>query len=304
MNMTNQTVMPTEIKSEAQSGSGDAVNSVGKLCRCGCGTKIYPDERGNTRNWVRGHAAIGKKQSPEWVANKAAAMKRAWADQSKMQRMRRQSPELVEKRIAKLRGRKLSQDRIEKIRKDIKLAWASGKYQNARKPTHYTPRVVSDAQKQQIIEAGKAFATAEWMHKISALRDLHRLSEMNRKRMLGTHGFGRGARDRPDHCKALHWIVRDARGFIHEFDNLQSWARANEWRFLPDDRPQSKLPLWRRAVGGINNTQRTDRKGQHHWKGWTLVSVLERKEQGAPDLLARDRVAMEDRLKPGLRAGD
>lgn len=107
------------------------------------------------------------------------------------------------------------------------------------------------------------------------------------KKTIGNN-YGRAARDRIDHCKAHHWIIRDNKGILYEFNNLKSWCRKNEEKFLPDEFPDSKLPLWRRAYGGFNNMQRTDRRAAHSWKGWTLVSVIERKEIGAPDLLARN----------------
>lgn len=242
-----------------------SLQRVVRLCLCGCGTEILPDERGRARNWVRGHAAIGKKQSPEWVAKKAEGMKKAWADPAKLKTMRHQSPEMVEKRIAKLRGRKHPAERCEAASR----------------------RMTGTKLKPETIAKLRALYPNGIVPKLSEASEAKRRKSISEQRK-GTHNFGRAARDRLDHFNALHWIVRDNRGVIHEFDNLQSWCRANEWRFLPDDRPSSKLKLWQRAVSGFNGQQRTDRKGQHQWKGWTLVSVLERKQQGAPDLLARD----------------
>jgi hypothetical protein len=236
--------------------------AITNLCSCGCGTEIFPDERGRHRNWVRGHAAIGKKQSVEWVARKVAGLKKAWTDPNKFKSTRHQSPELVEKRIAKLRGRKQSAEQI---------AAASRRMTG----TKLKPETI--AKLRVLYPNGLNLSEASEAKRRKSISDQRK----------GTHNFGRAARDRLDHFNALHWIVRDNRGVIHEFDNLQSWCRANEWRFQPDDRPKSKLKLWQRAVGGFNNQQRTDKKGQHQWKGWTLVSVLERRQQCAPDLLAR-----------------
>jgi len=102
----------------------------------------------------------------------------------------------------------------------------------------------------------------------------------------GKHGFGRGARDNPNHHRSKHWVIRDNRGVIHEFDNLESWCRANEWRFQPNTRPDISRPLWRQASMGIVKLNASRGKSQSY-HGWTLVSVVERQEQGAPDLLGR-----------------
>jgi hypothetical protein len=103
----------------------------------------------------------------------------------------------------------------------------------------------------------------------------------------GKHGFGRAARDNPNHHCALHWIIRDNRGVIHECDNLRAWCRSNEWRFLPDMRPWSKMPLHARASHGVSRLGQANGK-VCSWHGWTLVSVVERQEQGAPDLMDRE----------------
>jgi hypothetical protein len=232
------------------------------LCSCGCGTELFPDDRGRPRKWVRGHAHRNKKHSAEWSAKQSRGLRSAWSNPDNFTTLRTQSPELVEKRIAKLRGRVRPPEECAAISKAL------------------TGRKLSEETKAKIPKLkGPQFLTAEQERKRRASISVQR---------KGTHGYGRAARDNPAHFNALHWIVRDSRGVIHEFDNLQSWCRTNEWRFEPDDRPSSKLPLWRRAIGGFNNMQRTDRKASHQWKGWTLVSVLERKQHGAPDLLARE----------------
>lgn len=255
-----EAALPGEVKSSAA-----GLQCLGRLCLCGCRTEVFPSDRGRVRNWVRGHAAIGKKQSAEWVAKRAAGMKRAWADPGKLKAMRHQSPELVEKRIAKLRGRKHSAERVAAMSR----------------------RMLGTKRKPETIAKLRALYPNGIMSKLSAASEAKRRKSISEQRK-GTHNFGRAARDRLDHCKALHWIVRDSRGVVHEFDNLHAWCRANEWRFLPDACPNSKLKLWQRAVGGFNGQQRTDGKGQSQWQGWTLVSVLERKQRGAPDLLERE----------------
>jgi hypothetical protein len=112
--------------------------------------------------------------------------------------------------------------------------------------------------------------------------------EATRAMLLGGHGRGRAMRDRPDHGSAKHWIVRAPNNLLYEFDNLQAWCRANEHLLLPDMTPWAKLPLWRRAAGGFSHQLNKRGKATHHWRGWILVSCVERYEQGAPDLLGRE----------------
>lgn len=210
-----------------------------------------------------GHAMKGKKFGKERLMRMAEGLRRAWADPGKFLTMRHQSEELIRRRIGPLVGRHISEEQ---------------------------KRAISRANTgRKLSEAHRLASSKQWF---TGPKNLEPEIEKRRRKGIsearkGCHNYGRAARDRLDHFNALHWIIRDTRGVIHEFDNLQSWCRANEWRFLPDARPKSKLPLWFRAVSGFNNQQRMDGKATHQWRGWTLVSVLERKEQGAPDLLER-----------------
>jgi len=100
---------------------------------------------------------------------------------------------------------------------------------------------------------------------------------------IGTHGFGRAARDNPNHALAKEWEIRSPRGEYFRIKNLQSWCRQNEHRFH-DDRPESKMPLWKRAYGGLREMQRKDRP-TCSWHGWTLVASeqFERDVFGIPN---------------------
>ena len=243
------------------------------LCKCGCGAELAPDKRGRALVWARGHSHRGKKHSPEWSARQSSGLKSAWSDESKFKTMRHQSPELVARRLAKFGGvmPPMTPERRAKISAALTGRKLSSEHRAASSKGWFSKGQVG---------------APERLRELSAESEAKRRKSISEQR-VGCHNYGRAARDRLDHFNALHWIVRDNRGVIHEFDNLQSWARANEHRFLPDDRSESKLPLWLRAVGGFNDMQRTDGKGSHQWKGWTLVSVLERKVTGAPDLMSR-----------------
>lgn len=212
----------------------------------------------------------GKKHSPEWVEAQAAGVAKAWKDPSKFKTMRKQSRELVAKRFAK---------------------WGGSPEAHARAVLH-TPEVAKKISQSLI---GRKLSDE---HKARSASGLFRYEQLTleqkakrnsaiAKQRIGCHNYGRAARDRLDHFNAKHWVIRSPEGITYEFDNLQSWCRANESLFLPDDHPGAKLPLWHRAVSGFNGMIRRDAKAQHAWKGWTLVSSIERHAQGAPDLLKR-----------------
>lgn len=203
------------------------------------------------------------KHSDQWVAAQRAGVEKAWQDPEKFKRMRNQSEDLIEKRIAPLRGRKRDLEVCEKISAAL------------------TGRKLSDEHKAKVLRTG-----LRGPNSLTEEQQKLRNASISRSK-IGTHGYGRAERDRPDHCKALHWVIMDSYGRVHEFDNLSSWARKNEALFLPDERPESKLPLWMRAVRGVINMRRTDKKAPHHWKGWTLVSGVERSGGGVEDLLDR-----------------
>lgn len=156
--------------------------------------------------------------------------------------MRNQSSELVEKRVAGNRGRKLPKEHKVAISNGLRGRKLSKEHRSKCK----IPVLTGEAEKKR----RKA------------------ISEQRK----GTQGYGRGSRDRLDHFNALHWVVEYITGERYEFDNLQSWARAHEHLFLPDDRPKSKLPLWQRFVSGMNGIRQ---KHQYVWKGWRLISVKE-----------------------------
>ena len=243
---------------------------VSKPCACGCGEMTTPG-----RTYILNHNMRGKQHDAAWVENQVSGLKRAWKDASKFVSVRNPSRELIEKRISPLRGTK----RPEEVGSKISAALKGRKLS----PEHRAVAVANLRQSGSGFKPGQRPALSPEAEE----RRLKNAAEALRARMSGSHGFGRAARDRKDHCKAMHWIVRAPNGVIYEFDNLQSWARANVSLLLPDMAPASKLPLWYRFVLGMNNLQRTDGKGGHSWRGWTLVSVMERREQGAPDLINR-----------------
>lgn len=239
------------------------MSDVSGACGCGCGGLAKAGNR-----FIKGHNQRGKSHDASWLANQSAGMKKAWLSPDTFKTNRSQPPELIARRSAKQKA--IMAARSEQQRTE----------QNAKISAALSGRKLSEERRHEAVKTLLRYPDLSEDAK-------RRRNETISKSLIGTHGFGRGAKDRLDHWKALHWVVRDSRGVIHEFDNLQAWCRKNEHRFLPDTFQNAKLPLWKRAVGGFNDMQRTDKKGTHQWKGWTLVSVKERETIGAPDLLDR-----------------
>lgn len=90
----------------------------------------------------------------------------------------------------------------------------------------------------------------------------------------GSHGFGLTKRGRIDHCRAKAFRIRSPLGEVYEVKNLAEWCRANEDKFRPDDFPQSKTPLSKRAQVGFSLL--VCGKGKAcSWRGWTAVCVFD-----------------------------
>ena len=85
----------------------------------------------------------------------------------------------------------------------------------------------------------------------------------------GTNGFGRQARGREDHGRALVWTIKSPSGETWTFPNLVEWCRKNEDVF-----PKchgAKMPTWKRASDGLRVAFR---RGVS-WYDWTVVSCEE-----------------------------
>ena len=181
--------------------------------------------------------------------------------------------------------------------KGIKLAHDAGMYAHLigiKRPEiseKMKGRVASESTRKKISAAltGRQLSESHRIKTVQNLRVVRRAGlteeqESRRRKSIsiqrkGTHGFGRSAINNPKHFNAKIWRIRSPFGKYYEFSNLRSWARKNEVLFMPDERPESRLPLWRRAVGGFNDMSRADSKGTHSWRGWTLVGKNQQESQ-------------------------
>ncbi|MEY2500588.1 MAG: hypothetical protein QOI07_922 [Verrucomicrobiota bacterium] len=250
---------------------------------------------------------IGRIHGPEWRNNQSTGLKRAWAS-GKFRHMKRPDYKAIG---AKNRGKKRPTAAIEATRKGVKAAWERGVYN---KPETVAKRTA------HLKSLPRPGASRQQMDKIRAMRDLDalrpafsaamkkrvkqwkkdgtwdRIREAHCKKLLGSHGFGRGKRGRLDHYAAKRWVVRDPYGNVHLFDNLNEWSRRNEELFH-DDRPGARLPFAQRISAGIKHLSHKRVNNPTSYKGWVLVSSSEQ----TADPLGRDQSANQvGRLPEGL----
>lgn len=95
---------------------------------------------------------------------------------------------------------------------------------------------------------------------------LRRMWQKSNEVTRGTHGFGRQARGREDHGRALVWTIQDPDGETWTMANLTEWCRQNEDMFPVY--PGAKTPTWKRATDGL----RTAFRRQETWYGWSVIS--------------------------------
>jgi hypothetical protein len=97
----------------------------------------------------------------------------------------------------------------------------------------------------------------------------------------------------PEHRKARLWRLRDPDGRVHEFHNLTSFIRNNPQLFDARDvvwkptKPGSSMArCLAQNLSCLSPRQKNPRVGS--WKGWTWVSIHERRFNDGKDLLARN----------------
>ena len=125
-----------------------------------------------------------------------------------------------------------------KISATIKAAWAAGR----------------------IPRKSRAFLQGMW--------------EKSNRVTRGQHGFGRQARGREDHGRALRWTVQAPDGEVWTFLNLSEWCRQHEEMF--PSWPGAEMPTWKRAADGL----RTAYRRQCGWHGWMVLTCEDADESG------------------------
>jgi hypothetical protein len=96
----------------------------------------------------------------------------------------------------------------------------------------------------------------------------------------------------PENHSGKFWRLRDPRGRFHEFRNLSNFIRDNPSLFLPEDVQWVGKGRKKRcrafALRGLHPSRKV---GLSTWKGWTWISIYERRFNDGLDLLDRVVVA-------------
>ena len=95
---------------------------------------------------------------------------------------------------------------------------------------------------------------------------LQRMWKKSNEVTRGTNGFGRQARGRTDHGRALVWTIQAPDGETWTAANLLEWCRQNEDMF--PKYPGAKMPTAKRAADGLMTAYRR----QLTWYGWSIIS--------------------------------
>jgi hypothetical protein len=113
-------------------------------------------------------------------------------------------------------------------------------------------------------------------------------------RLAGRPGTGRNAKNNPDFTNARHLLLRDPRGREHEARNIAKFVRENSGLFQPEDvvwrvraKKKGRGKTWscKAHEGLLSLVKPSVTRGS--WKGWTVVSIYERRFNDGNDLLDR-----------------
>lgn len=92
----------------------------------------------------------------------------------------------------------------------------------------------------------------------------------------GSNGFGRQARGRSDHGRALIWTIQSPDGEQWTIANLRDWCRKNEEMFPVYD--GAITPTWKRAADGLMTAHRRNET----WYGWSIISCQPNSKASQP----------------------
>ena len=92
---------------------------------------------------------------------------------------------------------------------------------------------------------------------------------------LGSHGFGSNRQGLIDHSCAKSYRLIAPGGSVFEVKNLSEWCRKHIDRFMPDDRPKSKMDLCSRAIAGLSFVACGKTPS---WKCWTVELVEDKND--------------------------
>jgi hypothetical protein len=209
-----------------------------KTCLCGCGSEVFPDGRGRPRNWVKGHAMIGKKQSAETIKKAVASRKITNPNYGNSK----------QPRICKTCGTVFVQ-------------------KHRHNPLYCSGKCYPQAE---------AFRQKKWETKrLEAYNRLPQTKPLSETR----HNVKR-------------WHLRSPANIEYHPLNLNRFVLMNAHLFDPNDvvsRYKSGKSSICRAVASLKHLRPSDKKKKqtNTWKGWTWISIYERRFNDGRDLLER-----------------
>jgi hypothetical protein len=124
------------------------------------------------------------------------------------------------------------------------------------------------AGRKKISEATKRTYTEGRLHRHTS-DTLKKMWQKSNEITRGKHGFGRQAKGRPDHSRALIWVIQSPDGNDYIITNLVEWCRQNEYLF--PEMPNAKMPTWKRAADGLY----TAYKRGYSWHKWHVILCSE-----------------------------
>jgi hypothetical protein len=178
------------------------------------------------------------------------------------------------------KGRKLSPETKEKIRS----ALLGKKHATARnKGRKHTPET---REKMRLAKLGKQYSVKGRKHTLEAIEKM-RLSHLGKEYIYPYRGT--------QHHMAFACEFRSPTNVVWYVKNVRHFVRTHPELFDPEDvimkKQKSSKYYYCNAASGLGKlTGRTRPRGS--WKGWTLVSKVEKEDNKGKDLL--DRVLVED----------
>ncbi|MHC1762890.1 MAG: hypothetical protein AB9869_01100 [Verrucomicrobiia bacterium] len=112
------------------------------------------------------------------------------------------------------------------------------------------------------------------------------------KAHLGKLATGKCARGRNNHSAKV-WRLRSPKGEVFVFKNLRQFVRENphmfdpidtEWRTVPG-LPLGSIERICNAITALSRLNPNRKEVRGVWKGWTWVSIIERRENDGDTLL-------------------
>jgi hypothetical protein len=235
-------------------------------CLCGCGTIILPDSRGRQFSYVKGHQLKSRKPIPVYVCKNSACGKT-----------------FTPKPLRRTRPRLFCSDECRIAVTGHKYIQRVCAYEGCKK-LFTVPLKGPNQIFCSLTCSGNHYGLDPALAKTRELA-----AEKAKVKKDTMPQFQPG----PDHATAKFWTIRSPAGVSYTFHNLVHFVREHPDLFIPEDinwkLTKKGVPVKCRAVGGLYSLSpgRNKKTVNGSWKGWTFVSMHERRFNDGDDLLTR-----------------